>query len=143
MNTSFVSRISRRKVAAAAVGLAATAAMAVPGVAWAQNAIPGGAPVAVATPAAQLTPASEGTAVDADGNNCAVSVQSLTAEELQKLIDDGVISTDPAVVGDGNVAVTISIAAETTEATPAEVVPQDRAAADTKDGAVTVTSTNC
>lgn len=138
MNTSFVSRITRRKVAAAAIGVAATAALAVPGVAWAQNAIPGSSPVAVATPttetipAAQLTPASEVSAIDADGKNCSVSVNPISEEELQKLIDEGKAA-----------GIEMSIATETTESLPADGVVPDDVTVETKDGAVTVTSVNC
>ncbi|MFC9517692.1 hypothetical protein ACFTSD_18355 [Nocardiaceae bacterium NPDC056970] len=139
MNMSFVSRFTRRKVAAVAIGVAATAALAVPGVAWAQNAIPGNSsPVAVATPAAestpaaQLTPASDVSAIDADGKNCSVSVNPITDEELQKLIDEGKAA-----------GIEMSVATATTESLPADSVVPDDVTIETKDGAVTVTSVNC
>lgn len=36
--------VTRRRIAVAAASIAAAGALAVPGVAWAQNAIPGGSP---------------------------------------------------------------------------------------------------
>lgn len=136
MNKSLV---TRRRVAVAAASIAAAGALAVPGVAWAQNAIPGSSsPVAVATPtaestpAAQLTPASDVSASDADGKNCWVSVSPITDEELQKLIDEGKAA-----------GTEISVATATTESLPADSVVPDDVSVETKDGAVTVTSVNC
>ncbi|WP_430331407.1 hypothetical protein [Rhodococcus sp. ACT016] len=122
--TSFSNKARRRMIVAAA-GLGAAGALAVPGVAWAQNAIPAGSPVTVA-PVVQATPDTQTAGTDADGANCAVSVKPLTDAELQKLIDDGVVTKDSVSVAapgeEGNFAMTVS-----TEAVPAtETVPATR-----------------
>ncbi|WFR70974.1 hypothetical protein P9209_16320 [Prescottella defluvii] len=57
MTKSLISHVTRRRAAVAVAGIAAAGALAVPGVAWAQNAIPGGEPTAVGSPAVVSTPA--------------------------------------------------------------------------------------
>ncbi|GAB2657453.1 hypothetical protein ABI214_07125 [Prescottella soli] len=74
MTKSLIRNITRRKVGVAAASIAAAGALAVPGVAWAQNSLPGGEPVVVSTPAAETT--------------AACSTENLSDEEIQKLIED-------------------------------------------------------
>lgn len=126
MNTSFVSRITRRKVAVAAASIAAAGALAIPGVAWAQNAIPGGDPVAVSIPAAEAT--------------AACSTENLSDEEIQKLKEEG---SGNSTAGSDVVASTESVAAaEVTEAHSVDPAP---AVADTPDStdAVMITASAC
>ncbi|MCL2535836.1 MAG: hypothetical protein FWE39_16885 [Nocardiaceae bacterium] len=95
MRISNFSNRTRRRMVVTAAALGAAGAIAVPGVAWAQNSIPGGSPVAVGTPAAEVTPAAELAPVvetAPGGENCDASVKPLTDEELQKLIDEGVVT---------------------------------------------------
>ncbi|WP_433610882.1 hypothetical protein [Prescottella agglutinans] len=101
MRITNFSNKARRRIVVAAACLGAAGAVAMPGVAWAQNAIPGGAPVVVGTPTAEVAPAVQ----TASGENCALSVKPLTDEELQKLIDEGVVTMAteavPATVTEG------------------------------------------
>ena len=80
---------TRRRVAVAAAGIAAVAAIAVPGIAWANGSIPETAPAVVATPTdstpgLEIVPATE----------CA---PALTPEEVEALVAKGELSLEDSV----------------------------------------------
>ncbi|MDH6279949.1 hypothetical protein [Prescottella agglutinans] len=84
MTNSLISNIKRRRVAVAVASIAAAGALAVPGVAWAQNAIPSGSPAVVEAGAA--------TDKAQDVFKSACQGKTLSDEEFQKMIADGKIS---------------------------------------------------
>lgn len=73
---------TRRRVAVAAAGIAAVAAIAVPGIAWANGSVPETAPTVVSTPAVEM-----GQAMETDG--CA---RDLTPEDIDALVAKGELS---------------------------------------------------
>ncbi|MCJ0906486.1 hypothetical protein [Rhodococcus sp. ARC_M6] len=82
---------TRRRVTVAAAGIAAVAAIAVPGIAWANGSVPDTAPAVVSTPAAELVPATQ-------SDECA---PALTPEEVDALVAKGELSLEdstPAVM---------------------------------------------
>ncbi|CAM2785811.1 Secreted protein [Prescottella defluvii] len=132
MTKSLIRNVSRRKVAVAAASIAAVGALAVPGVAWAQNALPGGEPVAVSTPAAEVT--------------AACSTENLSDEEIQKLKDEG---AENGTVGTDAVASTESIpasemtAAISVDPAPAVAEPTDSTDSTDSTDAVMITARAC
>ncbi|MFG1784848.1 hypothetical protein ACGFIU_20615 [Rhodococcus oryzae] len=94
MRKSLNTGIVRKRAGIAAAGLAVAAAVAVPGVAWANDAIPQGAAVAISEsgPAVLGAPLDEAT--------CAAAAIELSPETLQQMIEDGTavpaVSTVPA-----------------------------------------------
>lgn len=126
MNKTFV---TRHRVAVAAASIAAAGALAVPGVAWAQNAIPGGSPVAVAmkgaaAPAVSVVPAA---ATSADGAVCGLTVTPLTDAELQTLRDGGIVTKESETVSETGESSTVSfsMATATTAAVETDAAPAD------------------
>jgi hypothetical protein len=112
MRKSPTTGIVRKRAGIAATGLAVAAAITVPGVAWANDAIPLGAAVAVGEPA----PAVAGEALDAE--TCAAMAVELGPETLRKMIEDGTaVPATPTVP-----------ATQAGEAAPAEIqvpIPAD------------------
>ncbi|AQA24582.1 hypothetical protein BTZ20_4600 [Rhodococcus sp. MTM3W5.2] len=105
MRKSLNTGIVRKRAGIAAAGLAAAAAIAVPGVAWANDAIPQGAAVAVG----ESAPAVAGVPLDAE--TCAAMAIELSPETLQKMIENGTaapaVATVPATpAGEPGLAVT-------------------------------------
>lgn len=127
MNKTFV---TRHRVAVAAASIAAAGALAVPGVAWAQNAIPGGSPVTVAAmkgaaaPAVSVVPAA---ATSADGAVCGLTVTPLTDAELQTLRDGGIVTKESETVSETGESSTVSfsMATATTAAVETDAAPAD------------------
>lgn len=94
---------TRRRAAVTAVGLTAAAAFAVPGVAWANDAIPNTAPVVVSVPATQTEPATQSEPTVA---GCAAApARVLTPEEVDALIASGELAVDTMVPSTAAVAV--------------------------------------
>lgn len=145
MNKTFV---TRHRVAVAAASIAATGALAVPGVAWAQNAIPGGSPVAVAAmkgaaaPAASVVPA----ATTAPEGDICLTVTPLTDAELQTLRDGGIVTKESETVsatGESS-TVSFSMATVTTAAAETDAEPADGEVTATDSvAATTVTAQAC
>ncbi|MFM1723481.1 hypothetical protein ABEU20_002049 [Rhodococcus sp. PAM 2766] len=126
MNKTFV---TRHRVAVAAASIAAAGALAVPGVAWAQNAIPGGSPVAVAmtgaaAPAVSVVPAAT---TSPDGAVCGLTVTPLTDAELQTLRDGGIVTKESETVSETGESSTVSfsMATATTAAVETDAAPAD------------------
>ncbi|WP_027501098.1 hypothetical protein [Rhodococcus sp. UNC363MFTsu5.1] len=94
MRKSLNTGIVRKRAGFAAAGLAVAAAVTVPGVAWANDAIPQGGAVAVQ----ESGPAVAGAPLDAA--TCAATAVELSPEALQKMIEDGTavpaVATVPA-----------------------------------------------
>ncbi|MFI6429666.1 hypothetical protein [Rhodococcus oryzae] len=90
MRKSLNTGIVRKRAGIAAAGLAVAAAITVPGVAWANDAIPQGSAVAVG----ESGPAVAG--VPLDEATCAAAAVELSPETLQKMIEDG--TAEPAVM---------------------------------------------
>ncbi|MCZ4557261.1 hypothetical protein O4215_16960 [Rhodococcus maanshanensis] len=90
MRKSLNTVVVRKRAGIAAAGLAVAAAITVPGVAWANDAIPQGAAVAVG----ESGPAVAG--VPLDEATCAAMAVELSPETLQKMIEDG--TAEPAVM---------------------------------------------
>ncbi|QBJ97602.1 hypothetical protein ERC79_17895 [Rhodococcus sp. ABRD24] len=115
MTKSRISHTTRRRAAVAVASIAAAGALAVPGVAWAQNAIPAGSPSVVApaaaaaagTPATAVTPATE-TAPAVVDPGCSVTATRLSDEEIHKQIADGALG-GPMVIEPGDVTLGESV----------------------------------
>ncbi|MFC4605473.1 hypothetical protein [Rhodococcus kronopolitis] len=99
MRKTIVNNSTRRRAAVAAVGFSAVAALAVPGVAWANDAIPSTAPVVVSVPATPTVPATQ---AEPTAAGCAAA-RVLTPEEVDALIAKGELvidTTEPAMLVD-------------------------------------------
>lgn len=85
---------TRRRVAVAAAGIAAVAAIAVPGIAWANGSIPETAPAVVATPT-DSTPTDSTPGLEiVPATECA---PALTPEEVEALVAKGELSLEESV----------------------------------------------
>lgn len=115
MRKTFVSHSTRGRVAVAAVGLSAVAALAVPGVAWANDAIPSTEPVVVSVPATQTGHATQSGPAVAE---CAAApARVLSQEEVDALIAKGDIVLDTAALDTTTTAVATTEPAMLVEAT--------------------------
>ncbi|WP_275793369.1 hypothetical protein [Prescottella equi] len=141
--------VTRRRIAVAAASIAAAGALAVPGVAWAQNAIPGGSPVAVAAvngvaaPATSVIPAAT---ASPDEAVCGLTVAPLTDAELQTLRDGGVVTKEVETVSETGVSFSMAAAvtaADETAAAPVEFPADVAATASDSVAATTVTAQAC
>ncbi|OYD60814.1 hypothetical protein [Rhodococcus sp. OK302] len=101
MRKTVIDNPVRRRVAITAAGIAAVAAIAVPGVAWASGGLSETAPVVVSDTAAESVPAMQS---DTPNGECA---RALTPEEVYALVAKGELNladitpaaaTEPAVV---------------------------------------------
>lgn len=145
--------VTRRRIAVAAASIAAAGALAVPGVAWAQNAIPGGSPVAVAAvngvgaAATSVVPAAT---TSPDEVVCGLTVAPLTDTELQTLRDGGVVTKELETVSETGESSTVSFsmaaavtAADETAVAPVELPADVAATASDSVAATTVTAQAC
>ncbi|QKT10581.1 hypothetical protein [Rhodococcus sp. W8901] len=133
MTKSLIRNVTRRKVAVAAASIAAAGALAVPGVAWAQNSLPSGEPVAVTSPT-DSAPAAVMTE--------ACSTENLSEEEIQKLIADG--AENGPVVTEAGASTESTAAAELSEAAyvEADAAPAVTSSTDSAD-TVMITARAC
>ncbi|MFC7448737.1 hypothetical protein [Rhodococcus daqingensis] len=125
----------RKRAGFAAAGLAAAAAIAVPGVAWANDTIPQGGAVAIQ----ESGPAVAGAPLDAA--TCAAMAIELSPEALQKMIEDGTampaVLTVPALpAGEGEPAVTKMLTDEEAQRMIADGTMRDVAPAVLPEGEV-------
>ncbi|OYD61025.1 hypothetical protein [Rhodococcus sp. OK302] len=86
MRNSIIDNPVRRRVAITAAGIAAVAAIAVPGVAWASGGLSETAPVVISAPAVNPAPATQS---DTPNSECG---RDLTQEEVDALVEKGEIS---------------------------------------------------
>ncbi|NMM91813.1 hypothetical protein B2J88_47330, partial [Rhodococcus sp. SRB_17] len=86
MRKTIIDNPVRRRVAITAAGIAAVAAIAVPGVAWASGSLSETAPVVVSAPAVNPVPAAQS---DTPNGECA---RDLTQEEVDAMVAKGEIN---------------------------------------------------
>ncbi|SDE34733.1 hypothetical protein [Rhodococcus tukisamuensis] len=98
MRKALSNNTTRRRAAVTTVGIATAAALAVPGVAWANDAIPSTSPVVVSIPATQTVPATQSEPTlqsEPAVAGCATApARVLSPEEVDALIAKGEIAMD-------------------------------------------------
>lgn len=135
MRKSIIDNPVRRRVAITAAGIAAVAAIVVPGIAWASGAISETAPVVVSAPApaGKLVPAMQS---DTPNNECD---PALSPEEVAALVAKGELKPEDVTTAAATAPAVVASAEEIRALGEDETV----ASTDAQNGGVTPTTPAC